>query len=88
MGAIAWKRQKEKQVSFYTPLQYVICMSLVKVWYYHGPTTIKDQKSLAANSVKRQIQNLSVNINVQSKPVFQTKKIGQVLASKEKNPYC
>jgi len=42
----------------------------------------KDQKS--ANSVKRQMQILSANIGVQIKPVFQTRKIGQILALKEK----
>ena len=31
-------------------------------------------------SVKRQMQNLSANIGAQIKPVFQRKKIGQVLA--------
>ena len=44
----------------------------------------KSQQS--ANSVKRQMQNVSANIGVQIKPVFQTKKIGQVLAPKKKKP--
>ena len=48
------------------------------------PLPFKDQPS--ANSVKKQIQVLSANIGVQIKPVFQTKKIGQVLAPKEKKP--
>ena len=42
----------------------------------------KDQKS--ANSVKREMQNLSAKIEVQIKPVFQSKKISQVLSPKEK----
>ena len=42
----------------------------------------KDQKS--ANSVKREIQNLSAKIGVQIKPVFQSKKISQVLSPTEK----
>ena len=48
------------------------------------PLPFKDQPS--ANSVKKQMQVLSANIGVQFKPVFQTKKIGQVLAPKEKKP--
>ena len=44
------------------------------------PLPFKDQPS--ANSVKKQMQVLSANIGVQIKPVFQTKKIGQVLAPK------
>ena len=48
------------------------------------PLPFKDQPS--ANSVKKQMQVLSANIGVQIKPVFQTKKIGQVLAPKEKPP--
>ena len=48
------------------------------------PLPFKDQPS--ANSVKTQTQVLSANIGVQIKPVFQTKKIGQVLAPKEKKP--
>ena len=48
------------------------------------PLPFKDQQS--ANSVKRQMQILSGNIGVQIKPVFQTKKIGQVLALIEKQP--
>ena len=48
------------------------------------PLPFKDQP--AANSVKKQMQVLSANIGVQFKPVFQTKKIGQVLAPKEKKP--
>ena len=48
------------------------------------PLPFKDQQS--ANSVKRQMQILSANIGVQIKPVFQTKKIDQVLALKEKKP--
>ena len=35
---------------------------------------------------KKQMQILSANIGVQIKPVFQTKKIGQILALKEKKP--
>ena len=35
-------------------------------------------------SVKKQMQILSANIGVQIKPVFQTRKIGQILALKEK----
>ena len=48
------------------------------------PLPFKDQQS--ANSVKKQMQILSANIVVQIKPVFQTKKIGQILALKEKKP--
>ena len=48
------------------------------------PLPFKDQQS--ANSVKKQMQILSANIGVQIKPVFQTKKIGQILALKEKKP--
>ena len=44
----------------------------------------KDQKS--ANSVKKQMQILSAHIGVQIKPVFQTRKISQILALKEKKP--
>ena len=44
----------------------------------------KDQQS--ANSVKRQMQSQSANIGVQIKPVFQSKKIGQVLVPKEQKP--
>ena len=32
------------------------------------------------NSVKREMQNLSANIDAQIKPVFHRKKMGQVLA--------
>ena len=47
----------------------------------------KDQKS--ANSVKKQMQILSAHIGVQIKPVFQTRKISQILALKEiEAPYC
>ena len=48
------------------------------------PLPFKDQQS--AYSVKKQIQNLSANIGVQIKPAFQSKKIGQILALKEKKP--
>ena len=48
------------------------------------PQPFKDQKS--ANSVKREMQNLSAKIGVQIKPVFQSKKISQVLSPKEKKP--
>ena len=48
--------------------------------HYH----LKIQQS--ANSVKRQMQNLSAKIGVHIKPVFQSKKIGQVLAPKEMKP--
>ena len=48
------------------------------------PLPFKDQKS--ANSVKREMQNLSAKIGVQIKPVFQSKKISQVLSPKEKKP--
>ena len=48
------------------------------------PLPFKDQQS--ANSVKRDMQNLSAKIGVQIKPVFQSKKISQVLAPKEKPP--
>ena len=48
------------------------------------PLPFKDQQS--ANSVKKQMQILSTNIGVQIKPVFQTKKIGQILTLKEKKP--
>ena len=48
------------------------------------PLPFKDQRS--ANSVKKQMQILSANIGVQIKPIFQTKKIGQILALKEKKP--
>ena len=48
------------------------------------PLPFKYQQS--ANSVKKQMQILSTNIGVQVKPVFQTKKIGQILALKEKKP--
>jgi len=46
------------------------------------PLPFKDQQS--ANSVKKQMQLLSANIGLQIKPVFQTKRIGQILALKEK----
>ena len=49
-----------------------------------APPPFKDQQS--ANSVKKQMQISSANIGVQIKPVFQTKKIGQILALKEKPP--
>ena len=45
------------------------------------PLPFKDQKS--ANSVKREMQNLSAKIGMQIKPVFQSKKISQVLSPKE-----
>ena len=48
------------------------------------PLPFKDQQS--ANSVKKKMQILSANIGVQIKLVFQTKKIGQILALKEKKP--
>ena len=48
------------------------------------PLPFKDQQS--ANSVKKQMQFLSANIGVQTKPVFQSRKIGQILALKEKKP--
>ena len=48
------------------------------------PLPFKDQKS--ANSVKREMQNLSAKIGVQIKPAFQSKKISQVLSPKEKKP--
>ena len=48
------------------------------------PLPFKDQKS--ANSVKKQMQILSANIGVQIEPIFQTKKIGQILGLKEKKP--
>ena len=48
------------------------------------PLPFIDQQS--ANSVKKQMQFLSANIGVQIKPVFQSKKIGQILALKEKPP--
>ena len=49
------------------------------------PLPFKDQKS--ANSVKREMQNLSAKIGVQIKPVFQSKKIGQVRSPrKRKSP--
>ena len=48
------------------------------------PLPFKDQKS--ANSVKREMQNLSTKTGVQIKPFFQSKKIGQVLSPKEKKP--
>ena len=48
------------------------------------PLPFKDQQS--ANSVKKQMQNLSTNIGVQFKPVFPSKKIGRILALKEKKP--
>ena len=48
------------------------------------PLPCKDQQS--ANSVKKQMQILSANFGVQIKPVFQSKKIGQILAPKEKKP--
>ena len=48
------------------------------------PVPFKDQQS--ANSVKKQMQILSADIGVQIKPVFQSKKIGQILALKEKPP--
>ena len=44
----------------------------------------KDQNS--ANSVERQMQNLSANTGVLIKPVFQSKEIGQVLPLGEKKP--
>ena len=48
------------------------------------PLPFKNQKS--ANSVKGEMQNLSAKIGVQIKPVFQSKKISQVLSAKEKKP--
>ena len=48
------------------------------------PLPFKDQQS--ATSDKRQMQNLSANIDVHIIPVFQSKKIGQVLAPKETKP--
>ena len=48
------------------------------------PQPFKDQQSV--NSVKKQMQNFSANIGVQIKPGFQSKKIGQILALKEKKP--
>ena len=51
------------------------------------PLPIKDQQS--SNYAKKQMQILNANIGVQIKPVFQTKKMGQILAPKEtKPPYC
>ena len=47
------------------------------------PLLFKDQKS--ANSAKREMQNLSAKIGVQIKPVFQSKKISQVLSPKERS---
>jgi len=44
----------------------------------------KDQQ--LANWVKRQMQSLSTNVGVRSKPVFQSKKIDQVHAPQEKKP--
>ena len=53
----------------------------------HVPLPFKDQKS--ANSVKREMQNLSAKIGVQIKPVFQSKKISQVLSpEREEAPHC
>ena len=49
-----------------------------------APLPFKDQKS--ANSAKREMQNLSAKIGMQIKPVFQSKKISQVLSPKEKKP--
>ena len=48
--------------------------------------TRDDSSTTMANSVKKQMQILRANIGVQIKPVFQsrTKKIGQILALKEK----
>ena len=48
------------------------------------PVPFKDQQS--AYSVKKKMQTLSVHIGVEMKPVFQTKKIGQILALKERKP--
>ena len=48
------------------------------------PLTFKDPKSV--NSVKRKMQNLSTKIEVQIKPVFQSKKISQLLSLKEEKP--
>jgi len=48
------------------------------------PLLFKDQQS--AHSVKKQMQILSTNIGIQIKPVFQTKKIGQIFTPKEKKP--
>jgi len=48
------------------------------------PLPFKDQQS--ATSDKRQMQNLSANIDVHIIPVFQSKMIGQVLAPKETKP--
>ena len=48
------------------------------------PLPFKDHKS--ANSVKRELQNLSAKIGVQIKTVFQSKKISQALSPKEKKP--
>ena len=47
------------------------------------PLPFKDQQS--ANSVKREMQNLSAKIGVQIKPVFQSKKISKVLARKRRS---
>ena len=37
-------------------------------------------------AIKKKMQILSANVGVQIKPVFQTRKIGQILALKEKKP--
>ena len=51
------------------------------------PLPLKDQQS--AKSVEKQMQILSTTFGVQIQPVFQTKKIGQILPPKEKPPpYC
>ena len=48
------------------------------------PLPFKDQQ--LANSVKKQMQILSANIGIQIRPVFQSKKIDQILALKKKKP--
>ena len=50
------------------------------------PLPFKDQQSATCNSVKKPMQILSANIGVQIEPIFQIKKIGQILALKEKKP--
>ena len=47
------------------------------------PLPLIDQQS--TNSVKRQMQNLSANIGVHIKPVFQSKK---TRSDREEAPYC
>ena len=65
-------------------LHYICLIGTGLKWGLGSGLPFKDQKS--ANSVKSEMQNLSAKIGVQIKPVFQSKKICQVLSPKEKKP--